>query len=170
VRVAAADFDRDGVAEIVTGAGLGGGPHVRVFDGMGNPFTSAALPNFANSFFAYGATFLGGVNVAAGDLNGDGVPEIISGAGPSGGPHVKAFSGVNGSEVTSFFAYEASFAGGVRVGVADFNADGRYEIRTAPGPGRNAEIRTFTPDGQLLDNLMAYPGFNGGAFVTGVRD
>jgi hypothetical protein len=170
VRVASADFDLDGDYEIVTGAGPTGGPHVRVFDNAGNPFVPASLPDFANSLFAYGTTFTGGVNVAAGDVNGDGVPEVITGAGAGGGPHVRAFSGVNGSDVASLFAYEASFAGGVRVGVADFNADGRYEIRAAPGPGRSAEIRTFAPDGQLLDNLNVYPGFNGGAFVTGVRD
>jgi hypothetical protein len=82
---------------------------------------------------------------------------------------VKAFSGVNGAEIDSFFAYEGSFTGGVRVGVADFNADGRYEIRTTPGPGRAVELHTF--DGitqQQLDSFFAHPGA-GGAYVGGVR-
>ncbi len=168
VRVASADFDRDGDYEIITAPGAGGGPHVRVFDSGGNPFVSGSLPSFVNSFNAYGS-FSGGVYVAAGDVNGDGVPEIITGPGSGGGPHVKAFSGVNGAEVDSFFAYEGGFTGGVRVGVADFNADGRYEIRTVPGPGRATEVRAF--DGisqQQLDSFFSYSGASG-AFVGGVR-
>src|SRR5262249_57247349 len=51
-------------------------------------------------FFAYTPTFLGGVNVAAGDLNGDGKAEIVTGAGPGGGPHVRIFSLAPGAPST----------------------------------------------------------------------
>src|SRR5206468_1370879 len=111
VRVATADFDRDGIAEIITASGMGSAQDVRVFNGAGNPFISVSLPSFVNSFSAYGPGFAGGVFVAAGDVTGDGVPDIITGAGAgAGGPHVKAFSGVNGPMVDRFFAYEPGFA------------------------------------------------------------
>src|SRR5262245_39312188 len=47
VFVDAADLNGDGRAEIVTGAGAGGAPHVKVFDGLSGGQVA--------SFFAYGA-------------------------------------------------------------------------------------------------------------------
>jgi hypothetical protein len=62
----------------------------------------------------------GGVEVAA-TINPDGTAEIITGAGPGGGPHVRIFSGATGQQlqqnaVDSFFAFARTFAGGVFVG------------------------------------------------------
>jgi FG-GAP repeat len=59
------------------------------------PYTgSGVLPlvQEIRSFFAYDSGFRGGVSVAAGDIDGDGLADIITGAGPSGSPHVRAFS------------------------------------------------------------------------------
>ena len=109
VYVAAGDVTGDGFADIVTGAGPSGGPHVRVFDGVsGNP-----IPGPLASFFAYEAAFPGGVRVAAGDLDGDGRAEVITGAGPGGGPHVRVFDGATGTERLGLFAFDPSFPGGV---------------------------------------------------------
>ena len=106
VSVAAADVDNDGKDEIITGAGAGGGPHVRVFnrDGAG-----------LGGFFAFAPSFSGGVNVAAADVTGDGRAEIAVGAGPGGGPHVKVFSAGGDSLLASFFSYAPNFNGGVFV-------------------------------------------------------
>jgi hypothetical protein len=164
VRVAAGDTDLDGLDEIITGAGPGGGPHVKVFSGLNN----SELFNF----FAYGASFTGGVYVAAGDVNGDGRADVITGAGAGGGPHVKVFSGANVAELQNFFAFAPQFTGGVRVATADANGDGRLDIVTAAGPGGGPHVRVF--DGVTLaelDSFFAFnSNFNGGVFVGGLRN
>ncbi|MEY2471539.1 MAG: fibronectin-binding autotransporter adhesin [Actinomycetota bacterium] len=96
---------------IVTAPGPGGGPHVRVFDGGG-----AAQ---GGGFMAYDPTFTGGVSVGLGNLDNDLEAEIVTGAGPGGGPHVKVFR-QDGSMPfgTGFFAYDPNFHGGVEVAIS----------------------------------------------------
>ena len=60
--------------------------------------------------------FLGGVQVAAGDVTGDGFADVIVGAGPGGGPHVRVFDGKTLEEWLSFYALTPDFTGGVNVG------------------------------------------------------
>jgi hypothetical protein len=57
VRVAAGDVTGDGRAEILTGAGAGGGPHLRVLDGT----TGVPL----RELFPYSPGYTGGIHVAA---------------------------------------------------------------------------------------------------------
>src|SRR6266487_4805471 len=73
VFVASGDVNGDGFADIITGAGAGGGPHVKVFNGK----TEAVMQDF----FAFDPGFTDAVRVASGDVNGDGFADIIAGAG-----------------------------------------------------------------------------------------
>ncbi len=159
--IAAGNFDNDDDVEFVTGAGKGGGPHVRIIDEVGD---NRAL----GEFYAYVAGFLGGVDVAAGDIDGDGIDEIITGAGPGGGPHVKIFR-VNGTQFNAgFFAYDSKFTGGVQVASADLDGDGHAEIITGPGPGGGPHIKVFNADGtQFNAGFFAYDSkFTGGVDVS----
>jgi hypothetical protein len=136
VYVAAADVNGDGKADIITGAGAGGGPHVIVFSGDDG--------SILTQFFAYIPTFRGGVEVAGGDVNGDGKADIITGAGPGGGPHVIVFSGADDSVLQSFNAFNPTFRGGVYVAAGDLNGDGDADIITGSGAGGSPEVNTFS--------------------------
>ncbi len=108
IYVASADLNCEGHADIIAGAGKGGGPNVIAFEG-GN--LSIML-----NFFAFDPAFLGGVRVGAAEANNDGMPDIVAGAGPGAGPAVRTFSGLTGTLLDQFFAYDPSFTSGIFVG------------------------------------------------------
>ncbi|MBX7104151.1 MAG: FG-GAP-like repeat-containing protein [Gemmataceae bacterium] len=159
VRVAQGDITGDGIADVITGPGPGGGPHIRVFDGV--------TGSLVREFFAYDSAFRSGVFVAAGDVNGDGKADIITGADAGGGPHVRVFSGADNSIIREFFAYSASFLGGVRVAAGDLDGDGKEEVITGAGPGGGPHVQAFNSQGSPVVSFFAYdPSFRGGVNVA----
>jgi uncharacterized protein YkwD len=160
VRVAVGDVTGDGAEDVIVTPGRGTTPYVKVYNGSTGQLTK--------SFLAYNPLFQGGVNVAVGDVNGDGADDIITGADAGGGPHVQSFSGTTGAVLSSFFAYSSGFLGGVRVAAGDVNGDGRAEIITSPGAGTTPLVRVF--DGlsrQVLQAFNAYStAWRGGVFIA----
>ena len=64
---------------------------------------------------AYPESFTGGVRVGINDGNGDGIADILTGAGPGGGPEVKVFSFPALDLLFSFYSGDATNKGGVFV-------------------------------------------------------
>ena len=157
---ASGDRNRDGFPDrIVVGTThIGTAPHVKVFDGA----TGALL----QSFFAYDPGFLGGVNVAFADIDGDGKDDVVTGAAAGTSPHVKVFDGVTGNTVRSFLAFDSGFRGGVNVGGGDLNGDGRDDILVGAAAGAAPHVKAF--DGKTEALLQSFLAFDG-AFVGGVR-
>ncbi|MFZ9794555.1 MAG: FG-GAP-like repeat-containing protein, partial [Gemmataceae bacterium] len=150
--VSVSDVNNDGFSEIITGAGAGGGPHVKVFDGRSHAEVA--------SFFAYTPGFTGGVSVATYDFDRDGTLDIVTGAGPGGGPHVKVFNGATLGLVKEFMAYTLNFTGGVYVAAGDFLSDGRYEIITGAGAGGGPHVKVWDYDTlNLVAEKMAYDNY-----------
>lgn len=92
----------------------------------------------------FGDGFLGGVRVATGDVNGDGVTDVIAAAGPGAGPRVVVLDGADGRQLASFFAFEGAFVNGVQVASADFDRDGYSDILVAAGFGAGPHVKVFS--------------------------
>ncbi|HEY8505387.1 MAG TPA: FG-GAP-like repeat-containing protein [Gemmataceae bacterium] len=139
------------------GAGAGGAPEVRLF-GPGGEERLALT--------AFGAGFLGGVRVAAGDVNGDGTPDVIAAAGPGALPEVRAFDGRDGSELFRLLAFEETFAGGVYVAAADLDGDGAADLVLTPDEGGGPRVRVLRGrDRSVIADFFGIEdlGFRGGA-------
>ena len=167
VRTAAADFTGDGVADLVVGTGPGGPTRVRVLDGVSHPELLALEP--------FEAAFTGGVFVAAGDLNGDGVADLVITPDEGGGPRVRVFSGKGFGQLADFFGIDdPAFRGGARAAVADLSGDGVGDLIVSAGFGGGPRVAGF--DGRSLgpvpvklfaDFLAFEPGLRNGVFVAG---
>ncbi|XOU93949.1 MAG: hypothetical protein ACNFW9_03825 [Candidatus Kerfeldbacteria bacterium] len=163
VTVTACDVNGDGYKEIVTAQGRGGWPLVRIFDGYGNVIN--------DGFYVLDGKFTGGVNVACGDIHGDGISEIVVSAMHGGGPHVLVYT-IDGTVLANFMAYDVNFRGGINVTTADADGDGADEIITGPQWG-SPHVQIFQIRSNLIHRLS--PGFyafhrdyKGGVSVAGV--
>jgi len=145
VNLASADIDGDGAKEIITGAGRGGGPHIRVFKANGQVI---------NQFFAYDLKFSGGVNVVAQDVDAFGQAKIITAPQSNYQPLIRIFN-YDGTLLKEFLAFDKKFKGGVNLALGDFNGDGEADIIAASGPGQAPLVRVFSQQGRLIKEILA---------------
>lgn len=108
VWVAAADISRNGRADLIVGADVGGPNTVRVFDCLRGKHLGDVQP-FPNGFRC-------GTRVAAYDVDGDGVLDVICAPGPGVPAPIQIYSGRNQQLLQSFTPFEPNFAGGVFIG------------------------------------------------------
>ena len=143
--VAFTAVDKDGasttataIAQVFTNellaAGVGGGAGaVQVY----NPNLS---PKFAVDAFP---GFTGGARVATADVTGDGIDDVIAGAGPGGEPIVAVFDGVTGNQLARFRVFEASFTGGTFVAGGDVDGDGLAEVVVTADQGGGPVVAVY---------------------------
>jgi lipoprotein-anchoring transpeptidase ErfK/SrfK len=156
--IALADLGGDGTDEIIVSAGKGQKPLVRVLRQDGS---------MIGEFLAYAETYQEGVTVAACDLTGDGVPEIITGTKHGGGPQVRVFNADGSWSGHHFFAYDQNFRGGVNVACGNVVPGIGNEIITAPGISGGAHVRVFAIDGTLKNEAFVTDApANAGASVS----
>lgn len=162
--------------EYVTGTGPGTEGLVKVWrlngliNGQGTPtLTINPFPGFQ-----------GGVNVAVGDVLGDGALEIIAAVAGNGPPHVKVFD-TTGAELGSFLAFDPAFMGGVNIAVGNvlggIRAGGfpggttstnfKQEIIVGAAAGSAPHVVVADGTGAIVRSFLAFDlGFRGGVVVA----
>lgn len=123
VTVAVANINGFGPPEIIVGTAKGSS-QIRIFSNEGKLVSAGwlVLPK----------SYKGGINVAAGDINGDDKAEIIVGAA-TGRPDIKIFDQRGKVVGKGFLGASVKAKNGVKVAVVDVDGDGVDEIVTYSG-------------------------------------
>lgn len=142
VSVAVGNVDADPAAEIIT-ATQGGDAWVKIYNYDANR-------TIVKEFKVLDDGFQGGVNVAAGDIDGDGVDEVIVTAHAKANSQVRFYEADGTLLEHSFTAYEDGFQGGVNLATGDLNHDQFADVVTLPNKrkpeGRTNEARYVRVD------------------------
>lgn len=158
-RIALGDVNHDGAADLIVGAGIGGGPRIAIYNGTS--LTAGRPTQLLPDFFALDPNLRSGVSVTTSDLDGDGYSDLIYSMGTGGGPRVRVLSGavltVNPGRdgyflpaLADFFALDPNDRNGLRLAARDLNNDGKAELLVAGGNG------TFTP----VLRMFNYPNYS----------
>jgi hypothetical protein len=158
--VTTGDFDGDGHADVVMSQDRGGPGRVRIYSGAEVANPNATITPMADFMAIDDPNATGGVYCAVGDINHDGTPDLLCGAGVGGGPRVVAYDGTtlrNGQTplklFNDFFAFDPmSYRNGVQVAVLDANRDGFGDVLASDQAG--------TP---------RMTAFNGSALIAGTQ-
>jgi hypothetical protein len=187
VRIATGDMTGDGVEEIIVSPGQGRSPEVRVFTQAGVELTQFRT-------LAYDVSHKGGVEVAVGDVNGDGKLDIVT-TPINARTEVRVFYNSYDSGMpladpiadtpdVQFYVFDKKFKGGADVMVADIGTflngtavnattpDGKSEIIVGSGPGMRATVHGFDVSGTptIVDtNLPFHDKFKGGVTLSTAR-
>jgi lipoprotein-anchoring transpeptidase ErfK/SrfK len=139
------DLGNDGTSELLVGSppGFVGKVYLVRLDG-----------SIINSWLAYNESFRGGVNVAAGDLDGDAIPEIVTAPAGGGGPHVRIFDGYGNPKLSlGFFASDANNTNGVSISIKKFE-ENKPSIAATTYSESGSKLSIFSAQGKLT---KSYP-------------
>ena len=118
---------------------------------------------------AYGAKFKGGVEVGAGDVDGDGIDEVIAAPAANGGPQVRLFklTGGKGSILNQFFAFNKKLRIGISLASADIDGNGSDDIIAGIGSGGSNVRMLDRKAKRVADEFYSYSlGFKSGITVA----
>lgn len=148
--VAAGDIDHDDKDEIIVGSGPKCSPKIRIFEKNG---TMKPL-----EFYAFNPNFLGGIDVAAGDVDKDGIDEIGV-CQSQQQAWCKIYKYKTGTPLIGSWLAYSNFEVGARIDFADLDSDGRDEVITGTAHG-TPQVRFFEASGHPINiNFYPFPKF-----------
>lgn len=152
------DLTKDGRALVAVTAE--GTQHVKVFD--------LALGKEVDSFFAHDQKITGGVRLAWGDANGDGIPDLFTTNGPGNAvTTVKVFDGKNRAVLAEFPAVDGKYRGGAYIAAGDVTGNGRADAIIGCDAGTIPLVKVLDLKGKTLVEWLAYDErFKGGVRVA----
>ena len=132
--------------------------------GIGAPADVRIYTPAGDLLQAFDPAFVGGVSVARGNYNVDGVLDTAIGAGFGGNAHVKVCDGATGAELLSFYAFE-NYQGAVSVALGDLDGDGKAELIVGSQTDSNT-VHVYATDGTMIRSFYAYRDYAGGLNVS----
>jgi hypothetical protein len=138
------DINNDGQDEIIIGAGKGGGPQVKIFNGKGNELTS---------FFVFNPSLRNGINVEVENIDEDRNKEVIVSQKNGGEGIIKIYKVDNlRTFFSTFLAYPKTIKTGAKILAGDLNNDNEAEIITMKDiENDNIEMKIFDSKGNIQD-------------------
>ncbi len=153
LNVAVGDVDGDAIPDIVVSHSRGA-PLVRVLQGLGG-----GLFTQINTINAYPPRVNTGVQVALGDIDGDGISELITAPGTGQVTLIKVFNATTSVLLRQFNAFETSFRSGVSLAAGDLDGDHKAEIIVGAGLNGGSRVRIFNSSlGTIEKEFQAFSG------------
>ena len=186
VRPAMGDVTGDTVPEVVVASGVGRTGEIRVYE---QRFTAGKvelveLPAYRT--LPFGSGYTGGVEVAVGEVDGNGREDIVAAMSRGGGTvnvfrSVNAVDPVENTPYRTFTPFPGTFNGGASVAVVDVGTfvqgrltdatavDNRMEIVVGSGAGMRSTVKVYdvsaTP--RVVSTMLPFPAtFVGGVSVS----
>lgn len=189
VRVAMGDLDGDGTAEVLAAPGPGRVGEIRVFRQQTSGGVTALSELVAFRTLPFGPGYTGGVEIACGDVDGDGREDIVAAMSRGLGTvhvfrSVAAADPIQNTPFRTVTPFGGTYNGGASVAVADLGTfdggrllngetpDGRVEIVVGSGPGVPAAVLAYDVSAapRLLARIAPATGQGGVAVSTGRVD